>query len=375
MGRARPVGVVVQNRKHSRWECDANFLPTGASKLPNKVEDKVYFRVHEVSKSGLTLLTSLRNEEALQPGMRLELHLNIPTVSNFNLIIEVIHTRSIQIDNRDQLNVGVKILNSSKRLERSIAQYLVQFSSDATLKALKEEKLIPKSIAEAVNYTTVKSEGDYQEVLNVRWQAYKSANKVDVGDPNSMRCKYDKWDRIIIAKHQGKVVSSCLLIFPGPGDQLEIEEDMNRSLDDFIPDRTKICEFTRLSALPDYRGSDLLHGMFREVARTCLAEGRDITFGSADERMAKVYEGIGYRKTGIEFYMERYKGIKHYSMIGNIRESVLSGKKVKAHYWPFLWKPLAKYLDRNHRSEISFSNRLHLWVYKAIMPILKRLRS
>ena len=190
-----------------------------------------------------------------------------------------------------------------------------------------------------------------------------------------MKSSYDIWNRIVIAKHQGRIVSTCLLIFPEKDGRLEIEDDMNQSLDPFITDRSKVCEITRLAALSEFRGNDLFIAVIREAVRQIISEGRETIFCSADEKISKFYEIVGKRKTGIEFYMDRYKGIKHYTMVANVRESVLRGKRVNKMYWPHIWKPVAEHFYHNQREKMTTQEKVFLKLNRAIFPIVKMLGS
>ncbi|MEM9102248.1 MAG: PilZ domain-containing protein [Pseudomonadota bacterium] len=361
-------------RQNSRWVCDTQFYPTAHCRSPFSLQEKICFRAFNISKNGFKLITSLRNQR-LQASMQLELSLSFPTIGEMTVESEVVYAHSQVIDGKEQWVVGIHFLETSKELQKMIAQYLVQFCPETTLKALKKEELKPHSLTEAVQFTRVSSESEYQEVLKLRLDSYKTANKVTHDDFDKMTSPFDRWENIIIAKHQGRIISSCLLVFPQQEELLELEADMGRRLDSFIKDRTQACELTRLCTHKEFRGSDLLMGILCEAAFAMIEENRGWIYIGTEEKLVALYEQLGFRKTGIEYSLERYKGINHFCMSGSVRETVLKGQHVKPQYWPFIWKPVADYLSRVKPENLSRSEKWHLKLHNLLLPATKQIKA
>ncbi|NVJ59631.1 MAG: GNAT family N-acetyltransferase [Gammaproteobacteria bacterium] len=361
-------------RTSRRWKCNSKYQPTGVCESPIALSSKLFFRALEVSKSGWTLVTSLRNE-GIEPGQQLKTSMQLPTIGPFKLNLTVVHVRRREVDGEVQLVIGVKYKTKSKSFFAALAQYLLQFNADATAKALYKEGLKTRAISEAVTFKTVETQQEYEEVLALRLYSYGQAQKINATDPSKVISKHDHWDNIFIAKHHGSVIACVLLITPNENQLLEIEEDLNCRIDDVIPKREEVVEITKLCTHSEYRGGDLIAGLFREMGVFCLEKNRTTVICGTDDKLAPLYLNCGFKETNYNYTIERYGNLQHRCLKGDVITSVLGGKLVNPIIWSYLWRPCVEYFSKRNQNKLTFRQNMHLKIHRFFTPIIRRIKA
>ena len=75
-------------RRGSRWICSSQFDPVCMAANPMQFNDFLYFKIRDISKSGLRVITSLRNK-FIVPGVELETQISFPLTSQISLPLRV----------------------------------------------------------------------------------------------------------------------------------------------------------------------------------------------------------------------------------------------------------------------------------------------
>ncbi|MCB0413732.1 MAG: PilZ domain-containing protein [Bdellovibrionales bacterium] len=358
-------------RLAKRWAASEFFYPSCTTKDPVKYNQYIHFKVKNMSKNGLQLVTSLRNK-FLFVGMEIECILNFPLSAQFSSKLEI---KNVSIKNEGQnqyLQLGVRFKTNIKQMRQSIAQYLLQFGSATSLTALLKEGLNPKTMNSSISFSYVKTEEEFKEVLSLRHRNYLSSNKIDKTlTPEDMADKYDARSRIVIGKYRNKIVASCRLIFSDNTLSLEHSEYIN--LEKVLPDSNQIVEMMRLCIDPDFRGSLVMLEMFEFMALTIVHSKRKWILTSVTKDKVKRYLNIGFKDTGLNYCHEKLNGIEHRILIGNVEKAML-GEGVSPLYWNLVWSGISNYMDGYKILSRSEGSQLRIALYRLLEPMARLIR-
>ncbi len=352
-------------RISKRWGCSSEFLPNGVTPNPGRFNDFIFFKVLDISSTGMKIQTSLRNKFLVR-GLNLQATITCPTIGNSTVKLKIENANIIERSGKEFLALGCSYQRPSKYFLGMIAQYIFQFGSANSLKELREAGLDIEQTAKGVEYKYIRTKDEYEEVLELRKLAYGAAGKLasekDVSDI------YDSRSRIIVGVYKGKIVASTRLIFNETEDQMEHEQFLN--LTGRIPNKSEICEITRVCTHPDFRGSDLLAGLLKFVGLTVAQSGRRYILGCATDSLLPMYLKIGFRDLKIKFTHKSLNDIEHTLFLCDIND-VAVGKGVGPIAWNLLWADVVSYVAENQILKFDPASNFRIGIYRAFSPIAR----
>jgi predicted GNAT family N-acyltransferase len=317
-------------RRTSRWACEPEYAPTGIAPSAVRYEDFVYFRVVDVSWRGMQLETSLRNT-FLVPGVELQSTCTFPTQGQVHLDLRVVHVRVVQRGQKKVLAVGVTYTSRSPASVDTIGQYLLRFGSGTTVQELCAEGFRIRSSSRALDFGSIRTAEEYNEVLRLRRLAYVHAKKISADAKDvDMADAYDARSRILVAKHRGRVVATARLMFPeSTADRLNHEDFLE--IPPLLPPREQMVEVFKTCTHPGYRGSDLFYTLLMHVGLVILQSGRRYALMSATDSLAPVYERFGFRRSGAS-YQHPSMRLRHHLMVLDVA-GVVAGAGINPIFW------------------------------------------
>jgi predicted GNAT family N-acyltransferase len=328
-----PRPTARDTRGASRWACAGEYLPTGIAPNAARYGDFIYFRVADVSWTGMQLETSLRNT-FLIPGLRLEATCTFPAQSRgqVQLPLEVVHARVVLRAQKRVLAVGVRFAAPLRdRARELLGQYLLQFGGGATVKDLCAAGFRIPASSLAFEFGYARTAEEYDEVLRLRRLAYVHARKISAeARAVDMADGFDARSRILVAKHRGRVVGTMRLYYPEAGADRLMHEGFVE-LPPGLPPRTELVELFKACTHPAYRGGDLFYALVRFAALTLVQSGRRYALMSATDALAPIYARVGFRRTGAS-YVHPGMGLRHHVMLADTR-SVIEGKDINPVFW------------------------------------------
>jgi hypothetical protein len=334
-----PRGDRARRRLGARWRCQPEYLPTGIAPGAVRYGDFVHFRVAEISRSGMQLLTSLRNK-FLVPGTTLDATCAFPTLDQVKISFRVVQARVVEDGGKRSLLLGTTWEAQGTHAAETIGQYLLQFGPGASPDQLRAEGLRVRSTSRAFDFGSVSSEEEYAEVLALRRLAYVHAKKVAPDSPlENMGDEFDARSRIVTARYRGRLVGSTRVVFAKTdGDRLKHDDYVQ--LPDWLPPRTQIIESSKTCTHPDFRGSDLFYSLLKQMAIVTLGAQRRWLLMSCTDSLRKLYKKLGCVDVGVT-YVHPTMGIKHHVMLGDVLSMVVGGMNPIA--WnlavgPDLWR-------------------------------------
>jgi len=354
-------------RTGSRWVCNTQYDPIGIAPNPAQFNDFLYFKIRDISKSGIRAITSLRNKFII-PGMDLTLQISFPMTSQIAIPMQVTRLGITAEGGKDYLEVGLKFSELSRRHREVIGQYLVQFSDAASLQAIRRDGFFPLSLTKGIDYQFIKSEEDFRKVLDLRLRANRDAGKVpDQYTAEDMADIFDTRSRIIVGKYRNEVVGTIRLTFFEANEQLEHENYLSLPAD--FPKSHQILECSRAATSPEFRGSDLWTTLMQHIAIVALLAKREWVLISTTPDLVPMYKKIGFKDTGQTYEHELYPGQTQVVLLINVPAAVM-GVDVGPIYWNVIWRGVARYLHESGKLNPSTKAR----VYSLLAPLSTWLR-
>jgi predicted GNAT family N-acyltransferase len=355
-----------ERRQRKRWQTSNQFLPTGMAPNPAKFNDFIFFRVKDISSDGMQIVTSLRNKFLLT-GMEFDSSISFPMISQVRASFRIKNIRILQENNQEFLSLGVTFMEKSTDLMDSIGQYLSQFSDIPSLDELHSQGLSPSTLKKTVQFSYVKSEEDYKDVLRLRLLANKKEGKVpDTHTAEQMGDIFDTRSRIVIAKVNNEVVATGRMTFCEYDQPFETESYLQ--WDQKLPRREDSVEIMRVCTHPNYRGTDLLVLMFKFMAKAAAQSKRNwIVLGTTDKYLG-MYKKMGGKPTGRYYVNPLFEGFKDQLVIGNIQESLM-GKGMNPIYWNYVYGDILSYLSSSSLLNMRPIDRLRITLYRALAPL------
>ncbi len=362
----------IERRTSNRWICSDEFFPTAVASNPARFNDFIYFKIKDISPGGLRLVTSLRNK-FIVPGMIFESIVNFPMVSQIKMRLEIKTVRVELTNGKEALVLGATYDRNDKHVVEAVGQYLMQFGSVASLEELREKGLNIDRVAEAVQFSYVRTKEEYEEVLALRYAAYHSAGKLkDGASIKDMADEFDARARIVIGKHKGEIVATSRLIFNQFEEKMEQERFVKWPSD--LPRRDEMVEIMRACTRPDFRKSDLLISMFKFIAITVAQSRRRWIIICAADEMMPLYKKIGFHEVGMQYLHSGLNNLKHNILLANVTDAI-EGKTVGALTWNIVWSDVSSYLQDYGIIQPEPLTNVRLAMYRILKPVAKFLYS
>jgi hypothetical protein len=328
--------------------------------------ERVAFTIAQISTKAL-LIDVKDTELFLFSGMKVELMLALHTTSGRNIDGVI---SKVAINEDKSVRILVKVTKIPKKLEFDIVNHLLQ-NPAVTPDGLRNAGFRVTSIANNFRFRFVKSHQEYMEVLRLRKIAYAEAGKVsESADLEKLVAPLDSISRILVAYHGGKIVASVSMSFPQSENTiLDTERALEGGYPKEFPKKTSVIEISRLCTDPDYRRGDLLVRMFEQIYRVFVTAGRDYLVSSCDDKLWKIYKGIGFRKTKYSYPHPYLAGIIHHLII--IDKAVPTrARGFNFIKWNYLYRNMTLFLKGRVDLKYSWLDRLKLRIYISIGKIL-----
>ncbi len=356
----------VDRRGQKRWLCSDEFFPTCVAPSPVRINDYMYFRVRDISASGLQLTCSLRNKFLLQ-GSILNLACSFPMIGETVLKTRVARVGISSDGGRDILVVGTEFVGLSDQSRSVISQYLMQFSNVDSARELRTAGLQPPAISKAVNFSLLKSEEDYKEVLELRLLAHQHDGTIKKPDPlpEDMGDLNDAKAKILIGKYHGRIVVTGRVRFNSIDSPLEHEAHV--SLPPDFPRRDQVLEVSRVCTHPDFRSGDLLAHFLHFLVASSLSEDRYWYLIGSFPGMVSFYKKIGFTSTGLKHSEDLWK--EEQELLITSGHDAMLGRGTHPFYWNIIWKKVSDFTIESGVVKPTPMDRVRLGVWRCLSPL------
>jgi len=358
-------------RRGSRWICSSQFDPICMAANPLQFNDFLYFKIRDISKSGIKALTSLRNK-FIVPGMELQAQISFPLTSQVSLPLRVARVNLTAEHGKDYLEIGLEFLDLSRHQREVIGQYLIQFSDAQSLRAIRDEGFFPTSLTKGIDYQFAKTADEFKEVLELRLLANRVSEKIpDHYTAEDMADIYDMRSRIVVGRYRGQVVATMRLTFNELGQKLEHEQYLELPPD--FPRSEQILEIARAATHPDFRANDLWTTLMQHAAIAAIQAKRPWVLMSTTAELRQMYLRLGCKDTGLRYRHPLYPDKEQIVMHINLRDVVV-GQSVGPIYWNVVWKSVGTYLAQLDSTIAADLTSARVRFYSLLSPLAQLLR-
>ena len=118
-----------------------------------------------------------------------------------------------------------------------------------------------------------------------------------------------------------------------------------------MPAKAKLIEAHTFCTRKEYRGGDLVRGMFEQVARCLLLSDRDWIITLTTAELWPLYRKIGFRKLGASVPVEYFGGQVHHLILLH-RSAWETGKGMTVIAWNYFYGELIRDLVTRHFLEL-----------------------
>lgn len=350
-------------RIHRRWSCSEDFLPTGTAPNPVRYNDYILFRVNDISSGGLRLITSMRNK-FIGIGQRLECTLSLPYVGTVRAYVKVKHVTTTFYRDKEFMVIGVEFIKTDPILLKTLGEYLLNFAKEITIKSLNREGFGVRSVSKWIDFSYVKTEEEYKEVLALRLKTYTAVGKIPKGTKaEDMASLLDSKSQIVTAKYDGHVVGSIACIFPEKEEDISISGEVEYPKN--FPKINELVYVWRLCVDPKYRSADITYGLISRVVNSAISSKRRYIGCSTVKNIRDFYIKCGTKDTNIKYINKNLHNLEH-SILLMDTHAVVKGKGVGIKYWNLIYRDLLESLLTSGDITLTPGDRIKIWIYKKL---------
>jgi len=329
-----------ERRLKLRWNCPEHLLPTGTAPNPTRYNDFIFFKVIDISANGVKLATSLRNK-MLCIGQALECTISVPMIGTFCATIKINRVGTEEIQGKEHLILGVTFLKPDDVVSSTLSEYLLTFAENCSVKSLKEAGFKGALGTAKFDFSYSKSSTDYNDVLQLRFDAYKDSGKLlENVSLDFMRDEFDSRSRILTIKANGKLVGSARAMFHDNGDKTSHERYLDYP--DGFPDVSDCLEVSRVCVKTDYQGAGLARELAKHLALLTIKAGRKYIYLSAAGDLVEFWLNLGFKDTGVTYVHKQLGNMEHKLLINDVEKSIL-GRDMNAKNWLDSYEHLYNY--------------------------------
>lgn len=369
-----------------RYACEAssklnrNFLDKPKTKLPPRIVAKmitpnetlqsIHFRFYLDRVSyNLLHLRCLTQKVRWEVGHSYTIHFHYSNKKWIRVIIRIVYVNKFKL--------GMRVIHCPGLFKHYIGQLLLEHYDTWTPKQLTSLQFPVQSIKNAVDYSIVQYDVDYKQAVALRTKAYKIAGKLPPKAP-LMQDEFDQRSLIIVAKHGKHVVATMRII--SCQDHERFEHERSLLIPKQFPKRTDILEITRVCTHPDYRGSDLLEGLFQYAAFVAMSQNHSWIFSSSTTELLPMYQRLGFTTLPIKF-RHCDLGPKNHTLFYGNKKQMVAGYKVDPITWSLVYRDVYDWccqsgIQLHSKWSLTASLRIHLYQLISIIvqAIVQRYR-
>lgn len=325
-------GTRGKNRLHVK----PSFRPILMVKDPIKIDVLINFNLINFNAHGMLLETSLSNKHLIS-GLELkDVTVVLPGIAILNIGLKIMHVKK----NEDHIRLGVSLVDTTDENIQSLAQFAIFGTLPPADRRISSkynevrENVGPlKRLGTSVRIETLSTPQDYMSVLQIRYEAYRAANKLDQSATvESMADEFDERSLIIIAKIDGAIVATLRLVeCKTPDERFPFEKFIPFSVIDKEENRGKYYEVCRLAIDPKFQGTDILIKLFRENGRQ-TGINRKTNVCMSTKQLRKNYLQLGFKVVSEEIPHPVLKN-ESLALLAIDPDNFLKGKGMSVRAW------------------------------------------
>ena len=366
---AVPQSVAYDRRESSRLALSPGLSLRARIKHPYLFGHWCALSVSDVNKDMGLSFASKDNAILLFEGMEVEVHFELASFRNRPMTARVMWVHATEAND---VRFGIACLFLDWTLHNALCAFLLH-SQLWTPGKLRDMGFRVQFIKSHLRFRSVKTMDDYAKVLCLRRDAYVGAGKTRQGTtPEEMATPLDGSSRILMALHQGRLVGTLTFTFPATeATVLDSQAGFpGRIYPVRIPPKANLIEVSRLCIHEEYRGTDLLQGLFEQGLKHFLMSDRHWLLTSAVEDLMPLYERIGFKRLNAAYKHPRLNNQEHHLILAH-RNAFLYGAGMNLFVWNTLFGQLVRYLLDRGLVPSGKNARALVWIKRLFGPLSK----
>jgi len=330
-----------------------------------------YFNIEKLSARGFSV-SGIDAGCVLFSGMKMTLRLGV--IDN-NCTVEGV-VSDVAPDGQGGQRCFLRIAGGwTQDVERQLSQYCFHYLK-TTPRELRAAGLRSYYVKELVQFKYVETQREYEDVLNLRRRNYAAVRKVDADAPlKKLSYFFDRYSRILVVYHQGKAIGTATIIIGKRGIQpMEVEVLMSDDEFSQLPPYEKTFEVAALCLDKGYRDTDILHGMFENLYKYAIMNGRQYIVISSDKYLHDMYKSIGFQDTGFSFIQPKYRNL-HMRVLYIDALTTKWGKGMNPVAWWGVWGNVSLYLYKRRIIQYSPAEKMRVYSSRWLFDMYFRWRS
>lgn len=326
-----------------------------------------YFDIESLSARGF-FITGIDAGCVLFSGMRITLRLG---VFDSDQTIDGIVT-DVSYDEDNALRCFITIDALAKAVEKQLAQYCFHFLKK-TPRDLRRSGLRSYFVKNLVQFKFVETQQEYEDVLALRRRNYAAVRKIDASAPlKKLSYFFDRYSRILIVYHQGKAIGTATIIIGKRAEEpMEVEVLMSEQEFEKLPPYEKTFEVAAMCLDKYYRDTDILHGMFEQIYKYAMMNGRNYIVISTDKYLMNMYKTVGFQDTGFSFVQPKYRDLKM-SVLVMDDLTTKWGKGMNPITWWGVWGGVSLYLYKRRIIDYTLIEKLRVYTSRWLFGVALR---
>jgi len=310
-------------RQYNRYTCNEFFTISAWCHHPFLFQERIFFKIIELSPDGMTLHCSARNNFLIK-NMPIQLNISIP--GSVLYLVESKITNIRKVKNQDLLRLGVSYTSCPRDFKCSIGEYLLFTKQNLDSLSLAKQGYRTLKISGKLSFDYVSDKNEMINVLKLRLKAYRkdyesfeSLSYMDLTD------QFDNLSRHFFYRINNIYVAAGRITFlEGNFERSQLYSQYKMKLPQWVL-KSNVVEITKLCVDPDYRNTDI----FLNLLKTCLLiaaqTGHDYILGVADDMMSS-YKRIGFEPLEAKTYIKEH-GVTLQAMILKVN-TLLKGEGI-----------------------------------------------
>jgi hypothetical protein len=323
-------------------------------KVPARVENPILFREWgEAFLAGFGLGNEWIFESSdpsllLFKDMPLNIRFDLPMQSRGDCRGDILWTRADADDAR--LLFGIRWTSLPFQVSNAVGEHLLQ-TGGCKPAELRPYGVHLRRFSDQLRFSAVNTMDEYRKVLELRLEAYAKAGKVaSSAAPEQLASRFDKHSRILAAYREDELVACLGLTFPKDG-AFRLRSELlfpGGKYPVAVPPKETLIEAHSFCTRPEYRGGDLLKGIFGQVGRCLLLSDRDWIITMATGELWPLYRRIGFKRLGVSAPVDFLGGLEHHLIIMH-RSSFLFARRMTPSTWNYFFGDLVRdLLDKRY---------------------------
>ncbi len=282
--------------RQPRYAVHPEFSPQITATDPMDPNRSVFFRVQNISESGMLLVSSLSNKHLL-PGLSLKkCQLSIPGQKTIEVSLFVANCRRSDIPGMFEL--GTSVDGNRDLYAAATRQYISLLAPmEETTRNESEPVVLSKKLKQGITYQIVDTQAEYEKVLKLRYAAYASHGKTKPGATWNDQGEGLANEGVILAGYLGsRLICSVELRFGDSKTAFRIAK--------YFPDHrvpmeisARTVEINKLAVHPKAQGSDIFLGIFQKMHSILVTRGGYDVLIAATDKLAPLYLRMGFNRT------------------------------------------------------------------------------